>query len=311
MQLRIGIDFGSKNIRAALIGRSGESSIPASTPNSFKILREDAEVFTGDFVDSCVIAVSPGMSEQKRSEVEKYARESGFNEIYIITSHKAVLFDFEKKTPSLVVNFGSNVEVSFSDGFDIAESEMLSDVGGDEFDKIFAEWLSRRSGAIRTGQFFLPEAEKIKIALSSYESYEWNFAITREEFERLIRFHVRRVAHVVGSMYERRKPEKLVAVGAGFKIPLVREMLEKEVGKFVICSNGRVARGAARFSIEQKRSYDFYDIESKIKNINKKLSPGQSESLFNLLSYARKYQSMEMSEIIHTALDNLSKELEK
>lgn len=303
----IGIDVGRKNtICATAAGQMFFA--PSDTPELLKKLREDAEVFLGDFVDSCAIAAS---EESRAEELKLEAKKSGFRDVNFIRPSIALARQFGGKI--LFVNWGAKVDISVADKVSVAESETLRDAGGTEFDKLLAEWIMLRIGENSEGakKFFCDEAEKIKIALSSCESYQWNVEIKRDDFERLIRFHVRRAIHVFDSFCEKYKCERIFVTGGGSKIPLVRKAFESsEWSKnIVFCHSDVVAKCAAKFELPQKDIENFLEIENEIKKISASLAPNQTGALYGLLSKARTHQSNEIADAIKKALGEISREL--
>jgi hypothetical protein len=118
------------------------------------------------------------------------------------------------------------------------------------------------------------EAESIKNALSSCRSYDClppamdgigvfapqfeasrvetrgveTLRIEREDLERMVRFSIRRVTHLVRKLWARHEPEHLLLVGGSSRIPLLREILEKEVARperLSLCAEESIVAGAA------------------------------------------------------------------
>ena len=106
------------------------------------------------------------------------------------------------------------------------------------------------------------EAERVKIALSECLAFEWtppplegrhlpSLTVQREELERLMRFPIRRLVHIVRRLWERHEPEHLLLVGGSSRIPLLREILEREVARperLSLCAEDAVVRGAALYT---------------------------------------------------------------
>jgi molecular chaperone DnaK len=106
------------------------------------------------------------------------------------------------------------------------------------------------------------EAENIKIALSSSRSFNWTppaldgrgfqpLRIEREDLERMMRFSIRRLIHVVRNLWERYRPEHLLLVGGSSRIPLLHRILEEEIVKperLSLCAEESVAAGAALYA---------------------------------------------------------------
>jgi molecular chaperone DnaK (HSP70) len=75
--------------------------------------------------------------------------------------------------------------------------------------------------------------------------------IEREDLERMVRFSIRRIVHVVQRLWTRHKPDHLLFVGGASRMPLLREILEKEVTRperLSLCPEESIAAGAALYS---------------------------------------------------------------
>ena len=249
-----------------------------------KLLREDAEAYLNEFIYSCVITVPACFNSLRRSLVLYAAREAGFSgDVKILNEPTAAALSIgSKEGRYLVLDFGAGtadisvVEME-SNVWHILESVGTSDIGGYDFDILLAEWLIERSGLywikenvkdLDIWNLFRSQAEKVKIALSSYDRYELlpfiamreniePIMIEREDFNRLIRFHIKRIVNWVKMLWEAYKPQKLLLVGGSSKIPLLRQMLEQDVASpeyFGYCIDEGVAIGAAIHSSTEKDS---------------------------------------------------------
>ena len=66
-----------------------------------------------------------------------------------------------------------------------------------------------------------------------------------------MRFSIRRLVHIVRRLWERYEPEHLLLVGGSSRIPLLREILEREVARperLSLCAEDAVVRGAALYT---------------------------------------------------------------
>jgi hypothetical protein len=75
--------------------------------------------------------------------------------------------------------------------------------------------------------------------------------VERAALERMVRFSIRRVIHVVRKLWNRHEPEHLLLVGGSSRIPLLREILEKEVARperLSLCAEESIVAGAALYS---------------------------------------------------------------
>ncbi|MBQ7264437.1 MAG: Hsp70 family protein, partial [Synergistaceae bacterium] len=111
-------------------------------------------------------------------------------------------------------------------------------------------------------RMLLREAERIKIALSGCWSFHWtppplggraqaDMTLYREDLERLMRFSIRQLIHTLRRLWDRHSPELLLLVGGSSRIPLLQEIIEREVARPERLSLGAedaVVRGAALYT---------------------------------------------------------------
>ncbi|GHV34086.1 heat-shock protein Hsp70 [Synergistales bacterium] len=238
-------------------------------------LREDAEVFLGTLVSSCVLAVPACFSLFQRMGIKRAAAAAGLAESRIVNEPTAAALAFGREGRFLILDFGAGtVDVSVVESennvWQVLESVGSPGLGGYDFDLALAEWLIERlrieplSPEDPRRRSLVMEAENIKIALSSCESFKWTppaweknaqnnpITIEREDMERLMRFSIRRMTHSVRRLWERYKPEHLLLVGGSSRIPLLHGILEKEIAKperLCLCAEESVAAGAALCSM--------------------------------------------------------------
>jgi molecular chaperone DnaK (HSP70) len=236
-------------------------------------LREDAEVFLGTFVSSCVLAVPACFTLAQREAMAGAARAAGLEEARIVNEPTAAALAFGGEGRFLILDFGAGtVDISVVESergvWQVLESVGSPHIGGYDFDLALAEWLRERlrlepmQPEDPRWRMLVLEAETVKIALSSCQSYRWTppvldgrdfppLQIEREDFERMARFSIRRVMHVVRRLWERYEPEHLLLVGGSSRIPLLRKILEEEVAhpeRLCLCAEESVAAGAALYA---------------------------------------------------------------
>jgi molecular chaperone DnaK (HSP70) len=238
-----------------------------------RAIREDAEVFLGRFVSSCVLAVPACFSLAQREAMSQATKSAGLRETRIVNEPTAAALAFGREGRFLILDFGAGtVDVSVVESenkvWQVLESAGSARLGGYDFDIALAEWLSER---LRLDPMpiddprrraLVLEAENIKIALSSCRSYNWNppaldgrsfppLRVEREDLERMMRFSIRRLIHVVQKLWERYEPERLLLVGGSSRIPLLYEILEGEIARperLCLCAEESVAAGAALYA---------------------------------------------------------------
>ena len=211
-------------------------------------LREQAEIFFDEPVFSCVMALPESFTRRQRDDVVFNAKKSGFKNITTISSHEAIINAIgENSGRVLVYDFGaSKSDISIFDGDGVLDNETLSDVSGNKFDEVFAEWLSDRFTLDLIDKKILREhAEKIKISLSSNEFVVWrDVHITSDDLERLIRFTIKRAAHVVERFAACYRPGRFIMTGGCSFIPIARKIFDALNMRFDL-DDELIVRGAA------------------------------------------------------------------
>ena len=248
-----------------------------------KLLREDAEVHLNTFIYSCVITVPACFNSLQRVAVLCAAREAGFSrEVKILNEPTAAaLYVGNKEGRYLVLDFGAGtadisvVEME-ANVWHVLESVGTKNIGGYDFDVLLAEWIIERAGLygikdnaenLHIWNYLRRETEKVKIALSTCERFELlpfaalerfePIVIEREDFNRLIHFHIKRIVNWVKILWEVYNPQKLLLVGGSSKIPLLKQMLLQEIiapEYFGYCMEDSVVIGAAMHSSSENSS---------------------------------------------------------
>ena len=236
-------------------------------------LREDAEAHLETFVSSCVLAVPACFSLTQREAMVRAAQAAGLRETRIVAEPTAAALSFGQEGRFLILDFGAGtVDLSVVESGDgvwqVLESVGSDGIGGYDFDLALADWLRERlllgplSSSDPRWRALVMEAERVKIALSECLAFEWtppplegrpqpSLTVQREELERLMRFSIRRLVHIVRRLWERYEPEHLLLVGGSSRIPLLREILEREVARperLSLCAEDAVVRGAALYT---------------------------------------------------------------
>ena len=242
-----------------------------------RALREDAEVFLGRFVSSCALAVPANFSTLQREVMTRAAEAAGMTNVRLIDEPVAAALAFGREGRFLILDFGaitSDISIVENEGgmWRILESVENSEIGGRDFDIALAEWLRERLKLGNTPEgnpcwrALLLEAEAIKIALSSCLTYDWKppsldcrefpvVTIECEELERVTRFSIRRLLNMVRRLWEKHLPERLLLVGGSSRIPLVREIIEREIvgpERLTVCADESIAIGAALYAARQE-----------------------------------------------------------
>lgn len=253
-------------------GRCGRASVSAEEAlvPLLNLLREDGEAFAGSFIESCVLAVPASFSFAERSAMARAARSAGFTRTRIVNEPTAAALAFGESGRFLILDYGAGtVDLSVVECgggvWQVIESRGTPSCGGRDFDAALALHLAGRTGTDPGGadssryRLLLSEAEDVKIALSGCLSHEWvppsglgaaPVAVSRSEFEELIRPALGRVVAIAGDLWDEHGPSRLLLVGGGSRIPLLRALLSEQVARpehFSRCPDEAVVIGAALY----------------------------------------------------------------
>lgn len=299
----IAIDAGSYSAKIA-----GENKFIASVPGRDLLkIREESEIFFDEPIFSCVAALPGDFDRRQRENFIFEAKRAGFKNIEIISSHDAMLSgldDKDREQTILIYDFGfSKSEIIFFDGGEIIDSEIIKDVSGETFDKIFASWLSERFTLnLINEKELLTRAENFKRELSSKDSMTWRgVEIGREDFERLIYFSVRRASHTAERFVNCYDPDKFIMTGGSCEIPVVKKIFRDLFPK-IIFDESLIVSGTAKkaTSLSSKRE------ESKKLDNKAKLSEirGALMTLEDLLTRKQKDRLYGLFRQIETLSEN-------
>ena len=284
LNVSVGIDAGSHTSKLA-----GDGKVIASF-SGFDLLklREEAEIYFDEPVFSCVIAVPDSFGIGQRGELNFTAKKSGFKNIEIIQQREAVSNALDSDSKILACDFGaSKIEFMFFQDSEFVDGEIIEDVCGSEFDRIFAEWLRERFTLNLIKEKELLElAEKFKIELSQKEILTWRGVnIAREDFERLIYFPVKRASHTLERFIKCFNPERFIMTGSCAEIPLAKKIFSGLFPKTEFIKNlaalGASAKADSLSSARERRQRS--DINAKLREIR-----GSLMSLEDLLTRKQK-----------------------
>ena len=264
LNVNVGIDAGSHTSKLAY----DDKVIAALDGFNTLELREQAEIFFDEPVFSCVVALPESLTRRERDDVIFNAKRSGFRNINIITAHDAMLNALgDDAGRVLVYDFGaSKSDITMFDGGEVIDNEIISDVSGDEFDEVFAQWLSDRFTLDLIDKKILRgHAEKIKISLSSNEFVVWrDVHITADDLERLIHFTIKRAAHTIERFIACYEPSRLVMTGGCADTPIVRKIFgELNLNVRTDFDGELIARGVASKARELSKDTHGADRVSK------------------------------------------------
>jgi len=222
--INVGIDIGSYTSKIS----DGEKIIASVPGLNLLTLREEAEIYFEEPIFSCVIAVPENYSRLQRDDLIINAKKSGFKNIEIISSYEAVLNAIDNKNQKILVyDFGaSKSEFIFFNNGTVIKSEILQDICGNEFNKIFASWLRERfSLSLINEKDLIAQAENFKLEISKNNFITWrDVEITREDFERLIYFSIKRASHTAERFIDCYAPEKFIITGGCAEMETVKKI---------------------------------------------------------------------------------------
>ena len=222
----VGIDAGSKSSKLGYSDNLSTRIIAALEGFDINALREEAEIFFDEPVFSCVIAIPETFSRRQREDVMFTAKSKGFNDTELISAHEAMLTVLHDDENILVCDMGaSKTEFVLLNHEGVSECEIIDDVCGDSFDKTFGEYLADLRLIDSVDEYMLRESMRIKHVLSERESLMWHDReIIRDDFERLIYFPVKRLAHTADKLMRVYKPKRIIMTGGTCNIPSVRKI---------------------------------------------------------------------------------------
>ncbi len=265
-------------------GRTSVSAEDALVP-LLTLLREDGEVFLGPFVESCVLAVPASFSFAERSAMARAARAAGFSKSRIVNEPTAAALAFGASGRFLILDYGAGtVDLSVVECgggvWQVLESRGTPSCGGRDFDAALALLLAEKAGANPGGvdsplhRLLLAEAEEVKIALSGCLNHEWtppagvgasSVAVTRNEFENLVRPSLERVVSMAEDLWKFHGPSRLLLVGGGSRIPLLRTLLAGRMARperLSLCPDEAVVIGAALYGSQARSERLLLDVLS-------------------------------------------------
>lgn len=265
-------------------GRTSVSAEDALVP-LLTLLQEDGEVFLGTFVESCVLAVPASFSFAERSAMARAARAAGFSKSRIVNEPTAAALAFGASGRFLILDYGAGtVDLSVVECgggvWQVLESRGTPSCGGRDFDAALALLLAEKAGANPGGvdsplhRLLLAEAEEVKIALSGCLNHEWtppagvgasSVAVTRNEFENLVRPSLERVVSMAEDLWKFHGPSRLLLVGGGSRIPLLRTLLAGRMARperLSLCPDEAVVIGAALYGSQARSERLLLDVLS-------------------------------------------------
>ncbi len=244
--LSVGIDAGNFRLKAAYLNPKNSRAEVICECENFLELRESCEIFLGDFVDSCVLSFSENIPKREHDKLLLSAKTSGFDSVKVIDPYEAIISGIACKT-ALIFDIGkANSRAILVKDNHVREKILFPDLSGDSFDRIFAEWLCERFLLSSIDSSVIRDAEKIKIALSESAHVIYRHAkISRYDFERLIRFQIRKILHTLRRLESEYSPEKIFFTGSSCKLPVILESASQILAQTPEFHDNLAAKSAA------------------------------------------------------------------
>ncbi len=322
----VGIDAGTNSSKVAYFDVNENSTKIIAELENFNLLalREEAEIYFDEPIFSCVISVSDNFSRRQKDDVIFSAKKSGFKNVNLITSHEAVkMFMSNNNTDInesiLTYDFGaSKSDITLFNYDEIIEDEIIDDVCGNEFDKIFSEWLVERFTLnLIDKKILLNQAENIKITLSNSDYVTWrDVKILREDFERLIHFNVKRSLHTVEKFKRIYKPSRFILTGGCSNIPEVKkifrgfEVIDNIIVKGAAIKAASISNDTSRNKSEKlNTALKIRELRGKLMELEEFLTRKQKDRLYILFRQAEGVSAAE-PEIINF-IENLINDILK
>lgn len=232
-------------------------------------LKQDAENFLGESVESAVITVPNHFNDSQRQSTKDAGSLAGLNVLRIINEATAacLAYGLDKTSEKIILVFdlgGSTLDITIlesGDGvFEVAFNSQDLHLGGDNFDKKIVNWLVdefQRSEGIdlrddrQAMQRITEAAEKAKIDLCGVNQVEIQLpfiAVTQEgpkhldktlsrtEFEQicsdlLVRCRLAIAQALKDAKYFGDEVNEVILVGGSTRIPAIQELVQQMTGK--------------------------------------------------------------------------------
>ena len=287
MRQSIAIDYGTENLRAGFFD-GHEFKFITSGKNLLEI-REGSEIFFNEFINSCVIAVPNKFSDEKINNIKSTAHESGFDNVEFITQSQAKIKFVNSNKTFLILDTGYlNSELEIISNGAVEKNVILKNFSGNNFDNIFAKYLTLRL----SHDISKNEASALKHDLTENEIISLSRRkILREDFERLIRFEILDVINFLNSNTRIYEPEKIFISGGLINIPIVRNLLYRDLKIKPEFINNIILNGASMLAgVHDKNN----DAETKLKFLENDfmlvqdlLTPSQNDRLYKIFTLAK------------------------
>ncbi len=212
-------------------------------------LAERAKQSLASEIDGAVITVPAYFDDAQRQATKDAAKLAGLHVLRLLNepTAAAIAYGLDSGKEGVIAVYdlgGGTFDISIlrlhKGVFEVLATGGDSALGGDDFDRLLADYLKRKIGLENNtdphiNQKIIDEAVKIKIALSQKDSVLVNIegqslTITREQFETLIEPLVKRTLAVCrralkDAQINVEEVSEVVMVGGSTRVPLVRQLV--------------------------------------------------------------------------------------
>lgn len=212
-------------------------------------LAERAKQSLASEIDGAVITVPAYFDDAQRQATKDAAKLAGLHVLRLLNepTAAAIAYGLDSGKEGVIAVYdlgGGTFDISIlrlhKGVFEVLATGGDSALGGDDFDRLLADYLKRQIGLENNtdphiNQKIIDEAVKIKIALSQKDSVLVNIegqslTITREQFETLIEPLVKRTLAVCrralkDAQINVEEVSEVVMVGGSTRVPLVRQLV--------------------------------------------------------------------------------------
>lgn len=215
--------------------------------------RCEEEVFHGETIDEVTLTIPVNFSPIQKSELEGAAKDAGFKNIKLLkepeAAGKAYLHQSNVNATSniLILDWGGGtVDVALlhkeDDSYKANQKFTWGrdDIGGEYFDELLFDHVSenknieldeRNRRRVKEGKEILSSRQSHTIRMIINNKID-KIDISRSQFTKIIDADVKIVATKIKKMIKgipaEQKPSEIVLIGGTSKIPLIKEMVEKE-----------------------------------------------------------------------------------
>lgn len=239
-----------------------------------KYLKEEAETYLNEVCNDVVITVPAYFGFAAREATRQAAIAAGWNPIALIEepTAAAIVYGQTRAKDSLftVIDLGGGtfdvtvLQYTRSDNkstFKVLNFDGNERLGGDDFDNAIVEYMKEQGASgFKSDSVLKVEAEKAKIDLSTSDVAEISCdyidtTITRDKYKELIQPYLDEICTKIKSTVEGAGKtlediDRFILVGGSCKHPVVKDAVEKFVGRTPYASNNldtAVSEGAALY----------------------------------------------------------------